>query len=64
MKYKYLVAVFIAGYMLKFFGTWAKITHQSYANTIISIAFSILIVSSLLVLIKVLTSKKDSWLNK
>lgn len=64
MKYKYLIVVFIAGYILKFFGTWAKITHQSYANTLISIAFIILIASSLLILIKVLISKKDNWLNK
>jgi Na+/melibiose symporter-like transporter len=64
MKYKHIIAVFIIGYILKIVGAWAKITHQAYANAVISIAFIILIISCILLLIKVLFSKKNSSLDK
>ena len=65
MKYKHLIAVFIIGIMLWFFGAWAKITQQSYAANTVDAAIAVVLLSGVLALIKILFSKSDdSFLNK
>ena len=65
MKYKHVIAVFIIGLMCWYFGAWAKITHQSYAQNVLNTAIILLLISGVLALIKIfLFTNKDSFLNK
>jgi hypothetical protein len=63
LKYKYLIALFIAGLASWLFGCWSKITHQSYADTMVHISYFMLIVSCILLIIKLLKSN-NRFLNK
>ena len=65
MKYKHILSIAVLGILIHFFAAWAKLTHQAYADTVILISFCIIIVSGLLLIIKMLTTKnKDSFLNR
>jgi hypothetical protein len=65
MKYKYIISIAILGILIHLFAFWSKITHQAFTGELIFISFSLIIVSGLLLIIKILTSKnKDSFLNK
>jgi hypothetical protein len=65
MKYKYIIAFFLIGFIIQLFGGWAKLTHQSYAAKTLNVSFAIMIIAAVLALIKMLSTKnKDSFLNK
>jgi len=65
MKYKHIISIAVVGILINLFGAWAKLTHQAYADATLLISFCIIILSGLLLIIKMLTTKsKDSFLNK
>ncbi len=64
MKNKHIIALIIIGIILWLVGVWAKITHQSYANALITISHFIMITGCVVLLIKVLLNKNDHFLNK
>ena len=64
IKNKHIIAVIIAGVILYIFASWAKITHQAYANTAITISHGIMIAGCIFLLIKVLLNNNDRFLNK
>lgn len=64
MKNKHIIALIIIGIILWLVGAWAKITHQSYANTLITVSHFIMIAGCVVLLIKVLLNNNDRFLNK
>lgn len=65
MKYKHIISIAILGVLVHLFAFWSKITHQDFTWELMFISFSLIIVSGLLLMIKILTTKnKDSFLNK
>lgn len=65
VKYKYIIAVFILGFILNLFGALQKVLHSSHADQIMAVAFCIMAVSGIAAIIKLIFSKnKNSFLDK
>ncbi len=65
IKYKYIIALFIIGFILNFYASLLKILHAPNADFVFKIAFSLMAISGILAVAKLLcTESKDSFLNK
>lgn len=65
VKYKYIIAVFIIGFLINLFGALQKILHAPHADKILTVAFYIMIISGVTAVIKLIFSKnKNSFLDK
>ncbi len=65
IKYKYIIAVFIIGFVTGLFGFLQKILHTANADKILSIGFYIMATSGVVAVIKLIFSKnKNSFLDK
>lgn len=38
-KFRWPIVIFLIGLVVKLFGAWAKITHQEYADTALTVGF-------------------------
>lgn len=63
-KNKHIIAFIIIGIIMYLIGAWAKITHQSYGNMLITISHFTMIAGCVTLLIKVLLNNNDRFLNK
>ena len=64
-KYRYIVAVFIIGFVTELFGFLQKIIHASNADKLLTIDFYIMAMSGITAVIKLIFSKnKNSFLDK
>ncbi|UEG50366.1 hypothetical protein LK994_02610 [Ferruginibacter lapsinanis] len=64
MKYKHILSLFLVGVIVYLIGVVFKITHAPHANTIIIVAVATMITAVILAIIKILTTKNNSFLNK
>ena len=65
IKYKYIIAVFIIGFVIGLFGFLQKILHAAGADKKLTIAFYIMAASGVVAVIKLIFSKsKNSFLDK
>ena len=65
IKYRYIIAVFIIGFLAGLFGFLQKILHTANADKILTLAFYIMAVSGVVAVIKLIFSKsKNSFLDK
>jgi hypothetical protein len=65
IKYKYLIALFIIGFIVNMFAALQKILHTPNADFIFMVAFFVMATSALIAVIKlVVTKNKDSFLDK
>jgi hypothetical protein len=65
MKYKHIISIFLLGILTYLFGAWSKLTHQAFAENTLLAGFCTMMLSAVLAIIKILTTKnKDSFLNK
>ncbi len=65
IKYKYIIAVFIIGFVMNLFGALQKVLHHPGADKIMTNAFYIMAASGVAAVIKLLFSKnKNSLLDK
>ncbi len=65
VKYKYIIACFIIGFVINLFGALQKILHSPNANSYLTIAFYIMAGSTVIATAKILFQKrKDSFLDK
>ena len=65
IKYKYIIAVFIVGFVINLFGALQKVLHYPNADKIMTIAFYIMATSGVVAVVKLIFSKsKNSFLDK
>ena len=65
MKYKYIIPLFLIGIIFQTVAAFFKITHAPNADLLFKISVSLIIVSLILAIIKVVATKnKESFLNK
>ena len=65
IKYKYIIAVFIVGFIINLFGALQKVLHYPNADKIMTIAFYIMATSGVVAVVKLIFSKnKNSFLDK
>jgi uncharacterized membrane protein YdcZ (DUF606 family) len=65
IKYKYIIAVFIIGFVINLFGALQKVLHYPNADKIITVAFYIMAASAVTAVIKLIFSNhKNSFLDK
>ena len=68
MKNKYIIAIFLLGLIIVIFGALLKITHFEFGfvtgNLVLLIGKIIEVTAVVIFIIKLLTNKKDSFLNK
>jgi len=65
IKYKYIIAVFIIGFVVNLFGALEKVLHAPKADKIMTIAFCIMATSAVVAVIKLIFSKnRNSFLDK
>lgn len=65
IKYKHLIALLVAGYVLDFVGAWAKILHLSFSNSLFTIAVVVKMLAGVIFILKILNDKRaNSFLNR
>ncbi|WP_310558997.1 gliding motility protein GldL [Flavobacterium sp.] len=68
MKNKYILIIFIVGFIVTILGSLFKITHMEIGvltgNIVITIGMLSQILAGMLFIYKLLSNKKDSFLNK
>jgi hypothetical protein len=65
IKYKYIIAVFIIGFVINLFGALQKVLHAPGADKIMTVAFYIMDASAVAAVIKLIFAKnKNSFLDK
>jgi membrane protein DedA with SNARE-associated domain len=57
MKYKYLVILFVLGFIGRLFGSMLKITHNRGANEWMWASFGVMVLALLLFIIKLIMNK-------
>jgi len=65
IKYKYIIALFIIGFVINLFGALQKVLHAPGADKIMTVAFYIMATSGIVAVVKLIFSKnKNSFLDK
>ncbi len=65
MKYKYIVALFLVGFIFQTIAYLSKILHTANADLLFKISGSLIIISLILAIIKVIKTKnEENFLNK
>ena len=68
MKNKYIIVIFLIGLIIVIFGALLKITHFEFGsvtgNLVLLIGKIIEVIAIVIFIIKLLSNKKDSFLNK
>ena len=65
IKYKYIIATFIIGFVINLFGALQKVLHYPNADKIMTVAFYIMAASAVVAVIKLIfTKNKNSFLDK
>ncbi|MFN8282910.1 MAG: hypothetical protein U0U67_06825 [Chitinophagales bacterium] len=65
LRYKHIISVLVLGFVIGFFGAWAKIMHFSWANYPLTVSMMVKVIAGICLIIKLITDKTSkNFLNK